>query len=440
MRAICCPSIVLLCLLGAASAWAHVGSPDVYVRGDAGPYTLYVSVHPPAMLPGAAEIDVRAVNGSAITAVDVLSKDGGVISLTRFAQEQKFVGSAWVPANARLWKLQLRVAGDRGPGEMMVPVTLPAVANPRGRWIGPLVFACAGIILFVFGFILWRERGLHSAIALLVCGVASIAACGASVFHSVIRTSLAPAMQVEMRDDGVLEIKLARVPGGHTLDDIALDHGHRLHLFLIRQPDMDIVLHLHPALMTSSNDAADFTQVMPSMAPGEFALYADIAHSDGVAETATAQAGLPMETGHALVGDDSVGIVSHSVGAGCGSTASLPDGYSMTLDCTAPLHAKTGLLLRVTLLDTAGHVPADMANYMVMGGHAAIVAGDGSVFAHIHPMGTVMVADAMAGMEMPVSNVAEFPYGFPRVGAYRVFVQMRHGIVVETAAFSVAVQ
>jgi len=56
MRAICCPSIVLLCLLGAASAWAHVGSPDVYVRGDAGPYTLYVSVHPPAMLPGAAEM------------------------------------------------------------------------------------------------------------------------------------------------------------------------------------------------------------------------------------------------------------------------------------------------------------------------------------------------------------------------------------------------
>ena len=46
----------------------------------------------------------------------------------------------------------------------------------------------------------------------------------------------------------------------------------------------------------------------------------------------------------------------------------------------------------------------------------------------------------MAGMDMPVSNVVEFPYGFPAVGEYRVFVQMKHGAVVETGAFDLSVQ
>jgi len=46
---------------------------------------------------------------------------------------------------------------------------------------------------------------------------------------------------------------------------------------------------------------------------------------------------------------------------------------------------------------------------------------------------------SMAGMQMPVSNVVEFPYGFPKAGAYRVFVQMKHGAVIETGAFDLSV-
>jgi len=139
------------------------------------------------------------------------------------------------------------------------------------------------------------------------------------------------------------------------------------------------------------------------------------------------------------------------VGDGCGSTAVLADGYRMTLECEGALKAKRGMLLRVTLMDAAGNAPADMTNYMGMGGHAAIVsrfqdgARDGSVFAHIHPMGTVMLPmnaqdAAMAAMPgMAASSVVEFPYGFPRAGAYRVFVQMKHGAVVETGAFDLSV-
>jgi len=449
--------VVALCC---ARAWAHVGSPDVYVRGDAGPYTVYVSVHPPVTVPGAAEIDVRtddaAVTGVAVSAA---STDESAVNLQRFAQEQKFVGSAWAPAGKRVWMLRVVVTGSRGVGAMTVPVTLPPMARARWRWVWPAVLGMEGIVLLVGGFVgrrrrsnalriraagleLWPTRapGMSQALAfvLMFCGVVGLAACVWSMRRAEQR-SLTPAMQIAVQD-GVMDLKLARVSGGHALDDLALDHGHIMHLFLIRLPAMDVVLHLHPALVSPGKDAAEFTQTMPPMADGRFAIFADVVHRDGVAETATMVAGLPMQVGSVLSGDDSVGVVARSVGEGCGSTATLADGYSMRLECIGDLKMRTGMLLRVTLVDASGNAPADMTNYMGMGGHAAIVAWDGSVFAHIHPMGTVSLPmPSMAGMQMPVSNVVEFPYGFPKAGAYRVFVQMKHGAVIETGAFDLSV-
>ena len=112
------------------------------------------------------------------------------------------------------------------------------------------------------------------------------------------------------------------------------------------------------------------------------------------------------------------------------------------------------------LLDAHGNAPGDMALYMGMLGHAAFVKTDGTVFAHVHPTGTVAMAAYMmanpaarsgAGgeaMNMPgmndqqrdVPNTVSFPYGFPSPGQYRIFVQMKHGSVVETGAFDAMVK
>jgi hypothetical protein len=92
-----------------------------------------------------------------------------------------------------------------------------------------------------------------------------------------------------------------------------------------------------------------------------------------------------------------------------------------------------------------------------MVGHGAFVKTDGSVFAHIHPTGTVAMAAFMManpqsrsatssggthmnmpGMDMnndPLPNTVSFPYGFPSPGAYRIFVQMKHGKTIETGIF-----
>jgi hypothetical protein len=145
----------------------------------------------------------------------------------------------------------------------------------------------------------------------------------------------------------------------------------------------------------------------------------------------------------------------------------LPDGYTMQwLRGPEPLQAKQPFAFRFRLLDPDGHAACDMQLYMGMLGHAAFVKTDGSTFAHIHPTGSVaMVAFMMAqkqnnlvagldmssaevkGVDMPWMNMRQenlpnevtFPYGFPRPGRYRIFVQMKRADKVETGVFDAEV-
>src|ERR1700736_311025 len=52
--------LFMLAALFVASVEAHVGSPDVYLEGKAGPYRLWVTIRPPEVIPGVATIEVRA--------------------------------------------------------------------------------------------------------------------------------------------------------------------------------------------------------------------------------------------------------------------------------------------------------------------------------------------------------------------------------------------
>src|ERR1700739_2661339 len=47
-------------LLAAVPLFAHVGSPDIFYQGDAGPYKLMITIRPPAVVSGVAEIEIRS--------------------------------------------------------------------------------------------------------------------------------------------------------------------------------------------------------------------------------------------------------------------------------------------------------------------------------------------------------------------------------------------
>src|ERR1700733_8065467 len=52
--------LALLWLMFSFPACAHVGSPDVFMEGNAGPYRLFVTVRVPQVIPGIAQIEIRS--------------------------------------------------------------------------------------------------------------------------------------------------------------------------------------------------------------------------------------------------------------------------------------------------------------------------------------------------------------------------------------------
>jgi hypothetical protein len=110
-------------------------------------------------------------------------------------------------------------------------------------------------------------------------------------------------------------------------------------------------------------------------------------------------------------------------------------------------------VLTFTAQDASG-ARLTLEPYMGMLGHVAITHEDGSVFAHLHPAGSISMAAFQrfadkAGQSMAADDHAHMtaapgelsiPYAFPKAGRYHIWVQMKHGGRVITAAFDANVR
>jgi len=236
--------------------------------------------------------------------------------------------------------------------------------------------------------------------------------------------------------------------------DMLLDHGHLMHLYAIREPEMDAVFHLHPE--PTGNKGLSLT--LPAMPAGTYKLYGDVVFLNGFPETETATLTIPPNVSTAPLGSEDASAAPAPLSAGeLGPTYKLPDGYTMVWSKPASITASTPYAFQFTLLDPTGKPASDMQPYLGMAGHAAFVKADGTTFAHTHPEGSaampaMMLADAstmsaggmndmsgMAGNE-PIKPTVDFPYGFPSSGRYRIFIQMKHGSTVETGVFDAEVK
>ena len=161
---------------------------------------------------------------------------------------------------------------------------------------------------------------------------------------------------------------------------------------------------------------------------------------------------LPASSGKPLTGDDSEarGNAITAPAATGTQIAQLPDGARMVWerDSSPPAVGQLGWF-RFRVEDSAGKPVNDLEPYMGMAGHAVFVRSDRSVFAHVHPAGSVPMA-ALAMVEKDIQAMPQdhdmvhraamppevsFPYGFPRTGDYRIFVQVKHGGRIETGVF-----
>jgi hypothetical protein len=237
-----------------------------------------------------------------------------------------------------------------------------------------------------------------------------------------------------------------------------------MHLYAISLPDMDKVWHLHPDRV----EAGLFAKDLPPMPAGRYALYGDIVHADGLPETLVTEVTLPAVQGKPLQGDDAAGAGSPISQADFNrTTAQLADGSRMIWEREpGPLHARRAMYFRFRLEDADGKPARDVELYMGMPGHAAFVGSDRSVFAHVHPSGSVPMASlsltqnagdggsamaamaampGMAGMDhsgmmQALPPEVSFPYGFPKPGDYRIYVQVKRGGRVETGIFDAHVE
>jgi hypothetical protein len=132
----------------------------------------------------------------------------------------------------------------------------------------------------------------------------------------------------------------------------------------------------------------------------------------------------------------------------------------------APITSGEPIDLRFVVRDSSGAV-APVHPYLGMAAHAVVIDHDGSVFIHLHPMGTVSMAaqqvfamrdrgdttqagrlrthELLAGeaptmSNMPMSGELTFPYEFPKPGHYRIWVQAKPANRVLTGTFDVDVR
>lgn len=495
---------MLACL--ALVAQAHVGSPDVYLDGKAGPYQLFVTVRPPLVIPGVAEVEVRSETaGVRQIRVVPLPIAGAGAQFAPVADKlavspqdpQLFTGSLWMMAPGS-WQVRITAAGDKGEGIISVPVPSAALTTKvmqpvLGGFLSLLgLFLVGGVVAMTGASVreaklpagvappLENKRKATRAMVVAFLIVGGIVWAGAAWWNSEARSyrdrvykplQMSAALDkvgnltLRMTDTGWFSPKnpvdLRRMLFTRTIDDLVPDHNHLMHLYAIRQPGLDAVYHLHP----DQAGPGEFHLKLPDMLPGNYKLYADVVHASGFPDTMVTSLTVPKGIpGRTLKGDDASGT-SGLWKQGDTSAASfrLPDGFVMKwLRDGRTLRARQPQMFRFELTDSNGQPAKNMEFYMGMLGHAAFVKVDGTVFAHIHPTGSVSMAalglaqksqtgiagtgDGMEGMEMSsmtssgsssqkLPSEVGFPYGFPSAGRYRIFVQMKHSGVIETGVF-----
>jgi len=494
---------IVLLIFSVTVVHAHVGSPDVFYEGDAGPYHLFVTVKLPQVIPGIAEIEVRSASPDVQTIRVAPLRLTGLGSdrppILDVAQRSKtdpqfFVSSLWLMEFGSL-QVRLEAEGAKGKAQLSIPVAsfaqrkMSFARGLRGLLIGVIVFLTLSVVLIAGSVV--RESTVapgqapqaidkrRSRIVTVVTSIVVLAILflgqtwwsqTAVAYQRKVDLLKPPRAEATLRDGNRLVIRPSeqlmipvtgrtQVPYTVDMNEVIPDHGHVMHLFLISQPEMERMWHLHPG---HAEDGA-FAQSLPAMPAGQYQIFADIVDSHGFPWTLVANVNLPQITGTSLVGDDSNwNGARFTTSFSENRIAQLPDGARMVWERgDGPLKAGVPASFKFRVEEKDGSLSQGLEPYMGMVAHAQVVCSDLSVFAHLHPAGSVsmaaldlaqagLMAQSPAGasgmaMDMthslaPSSPKFSFPYGFPHPGDYRIFVQIKRFGHVQTAAFDAHVQ
>ncbi|MEZ0541238.1 hypothetical protein [Fibrella arboris] len=526
-------------------ATAHIGSAGVIVQKQVGKYQLLVSIQPPDVVPGTAQVTVFVEKGNPVSIqgrpVYFFEGDEGAPEADPLtsAGNNRFDGSIWLMESGST-SIQLTLNGPDGNETVVVPVLATSTATrdmPAGTGAG---LAVMGLLLLIM---LITIIGASNADGVLVAGAEKGnsfqrrrlvgMAVGGAVLVLVLTggrmwwNSWADEYRTYQLYKAPPLISSARPVNGQVVltmqpdttgfannrrrrrdfNLMVLDHGKLMHTFLVRIPGMDAFAHLHP----TRRDSLHFDTKLPNLPGGQYLLFTDVVYRSGYAETLTDTVNIPsvkvspaVAAARTVDPDDSY-LLAQPIGskqtdagtltldsdmAACGKPAAstrLADGSTMIwTDKPSPvLDAGQLYSLKFAVADPAGKA-TKLEPYLGMSGHAAILRSDGSVYIHLHPVGTYSMASeemlvkriadtartvpqlnsarfrdsvdtylaSSKGQSVPVqyagmsgmnhaqttNNMVAFPYAFPKAGTYRIWVQVKRNGQVLTGAFDTQVR
>ncbi|MDB4876858.1 MAG: hypothetical protein JWM41_3304 [Gemmatimonadetes bacterium] len=493
---------VAFAMVLAVIASAHVGSPNVLFDGNAGPYPVRVIVRPPEVVPGLAEVVVRAdapdVERVVIRPVfwraGVAGAPAGDAIKRVAGQDRVYSGQLWLMAYGS-YSVYVTVSGPRGTGTAIVPVASFATGRlPLSRGLSAVLLVLGALLVVGFLTIIRaasgeslvtpgdvfdaprrRKANLVTAVAapllaLLLFGGAkwwsaedgryrrNMYGAPAAV-PSVAVDASHRTLRLDVHDTAFF--RAIFVP-------VAPDHGKMMHLFLVDTHGMSAFAHLHPSQRDSAEIFHSYTAEVPAIPAGRYRLFGDITLENGLSLTVSNTVDIPATKGSVTPSDadDAWNVAPAVPRAVPGAVDTLGDGYTMAWSGgPTPLAARTPVDLRFTVRDARGAVTT-LQPYLGMAGHAVVIRDDQSVFIHLHPMGTVATAaqqifvardrgdttvrgrlntnaldsSALPDMSaMSMSGALSFPYEFPKPGRYRIWIQAKPHDRVLTGTFDVDV-
>lgn len=433
---------------------AHVGSSGVLYQGQAGGYRVLVSLMPPDVIPGTANVTVYVEEGNAkkVMARPIYFRTGdeGAPSadelLPVVGQVGQFQGVVWLMAGGAS-SVQITIEGDKGKSELVVPIA--AISTAQREMPGGL-----GVLLSVLGLLLVvllvttigasasdgllkageslttkqkRARLVNMGVAVVACtlilyGGSSWWSSWADDYKQHLYKPLeGKAAVINQSGERLFQLKidtthLLKTRQRNTLSFLIPDHGKLMHLFLVRQHTLDAFAHLHP----ERRDTATFEAYLPKLPAGKYLVYADIVQRSGFTETITDTVEIPAIQGNIFPKTDPedtyvvsdplnnpkrIPVDENVVICGKpGTSTKLKDGSTVVWEgkSNVAFEAAKPYQLAFEVFDPSGK-PAVLEPYLGMNGHAAIVKSDGKVYIHLHPVGTY----SMAAQQSMQSRIAD---------------------------------
>ena len=526
------------------SLYAHVGSPGVIYQGKAGPYTIMVNVNPPDVIPGTANtsiyIDNQQVYHVYLQPVYWYAGDKGSPkadeALPVKGTPGQYQGMVWLMQSG-VASMRVTIDGPLGKGSAIIPVMAVSTAQRTMPASLDWGLAALGLLLVILMITIIgasvsdgvvapgnttkapaRKKYIAMAVAafilfaILYGGSAWWNSWSSNYRRFMYKPPLAHTSILADGKQLVLQLNIDTAwlrKNNWPVSYIVPDHGKLMHLFLIREKTDDVFAHLHP----ERTDSANYRVALPDLPTGRYLVFADIVRWNGFMETisdtvtipnkASAQ-GLPIVSGALYHDPDDTYVITNSindlknpltgrVSIICGKPGTemkLEDGSTATWQHTANSTFEPGKIYPLTfaIRDPSGK-PAKLQPYMGMMGHAVILKYDGSVYVHLHPVGTYSMASqeiiqnrmkgsgkipplpepsafrdsinrliskirsmsedernaylnagmkemAMTGMD----GMVTFPYAFPSPGNYRIWIQTKRDGKILNSAFDATVE